>query len=187
MGDKPRETRIQKKNKAAILEAALEVFSTHGFRGSTVDQIASEAGLSKPNLLYYFPSKEAIHAELLSGLLDTWLDPLRELDPEADPIPELLAYVRAPNLARALYMLKENGFWTVGLAGEAETPIAAAPFDRPTAIVIGAEGSGLRRLTLERCDAAVHIPMAPNVESLNLATAAAIALYEKSRANAAIK
>lgn len=96
---------------------------------------------------------------------------------------ELLAYVRAPNLARALDTLKENGFWTVGLAGEAETPIADAPFDRPTAIVIGAEGSGLRRLTLEHCDAAVHIPMSPTVESLNLATAAAIALYEKSRAN----
>jgi 23S rRNA (guanosine2251-2'-O)-methyltransferase len=96
---------------------------------------------------------------------------------------EQLAYVRAPNLARALDSLKENGFWTIGLAGEAETPIGAAPFDRPTAIVIGAEGSGLRRLTLERCDAAVHIPIAPAVESLNLATAAAIALYEKSRAN----
>ena len=94
MSDKPRETRIQKKNKAAILEAALEVFSTHGFRGSTVDQIAQKAGLSKPNLLYYFPSKEAMHAALLAGLLDTWLDPLRDLDPEGDPIPELLAYVK---------------------------------------------------------------------------------------------
>jgi 23S rRNA (guanosine2251-2'-O)-methyltransferase len=99
---------------------------------------------------------------------------------------EQLAYVRAPNLARALDTLKENGFWTVGLAGEAETPIADAPFDRPTAIVIGAEGSGLRRLTLEHCDAAVHIPMSPIVESLNLATAAAIALYEKSRANTSL-
>lgn len=96
---------------------------------------------------------------------------------------EQLAYVRAPNLARALDNLKENGFWTIGLAGEAETPISHAPFDRPTAIVIGAEGSGLRRLTLEHCDAAVYIPMTPLLESLNLATAAAIALYEKSRAN----
>ena len=61
-------TRIQKKNRAVILEAALDVFSTHGFRGSTVDQIAKEAGLSKPNLLYYFPSKEAIHASLLEQM-----------------------------------------------------------------------------------------------------------------------
>jgi TetR/AcrR family transcriptional regulator len=87
-------TRIQKKNRAAILEAALEVFSANGFRGATVDQIAGTAGLSKPNLLYYFPSKEAIFTELLSGLMDTWLDPLRGLDPEGDPLEEILAYVQ---------------------------------------------------------------------------------------------
>jgi TetR/AcrR family transcriptional regulator len=87
-------TRIQQRNRQTILEAALEVFSQHGFRGATLDQIAEVAGLSKPNLLYYFPSKEAIHAELLSGLLDTWLDPLRALNPKGDPVSEILAYVR---------------------------------------------------------------------------------------------
>ncbi len=90
---KPR-TRIQQRNSDVILEAALEVFSAHGFRGATLDQIATAAGLSKPNLLYYFASKEAIHVALLSGLLDTWLDPLREMDPDGDPVEELLAYVR---------------------------------------------------------------------------------------------
>ncbi len=87
-------TRIQKKNRIAILDAALDVFSQFGFRGSTLDQIAKAAGLSKPNLLYYFPSKEAIHVELLSCLMDTWLDPLRDLDPTGDPREEILAYVR---------------------------------------------------------------------------------------------
>lgn len=91
--DAPR-TRIQKRNRTAILDAALEVFSTHGFRGATVDQIARAAQLSKPNLLYYFPSKEAIHTALLEGLLDTWLDPLRALDPKGDPVDEILAYMR---------------------------------------------------------------------------------------------
>ncbi|AAV95059.1 TetR/AcrR family transcriptional regulator [Ruegeria pomeroyi] len=86
-------TRIQKKNRAAILDAALNVFSAHGFRGATVDQIAAEAGLSKPNLLYYFPSKEAMHEALLAELLDTWLDPLRALDEQGEPLTELLAYV----------------------------------------------------------------------------------------------
>ena len=86
-------TRIQQKNTSAIMEAALDVFSQYGFRGATLDQIAQAAGLSKPNLLYYFPSKEAIHVELLSGLMDTWLDPLRNLDPEGEPVTELLAYV----------------------------------------------------------------------------------------------
>ncbi len=88
------ETRIQRKNKELILEAALEVFSTYGFRGSTLDQIAAQAGLSKPNLLYYFPSKEAVHKELLDGLLDTWLDPLRAIDPEGDPTQEILGYMQ---------------------------------------------------------------------------------------------
>jgi TetR/AcrR family transcriptional regulator len=87
-------TRIQQRNSGMILEAALEVFSQHGFRGATLDQIAEVAGLSKPNLLYYFASKEAIHGALLSGLLVTWLDPLRAMDPEGDPVAELLGYVR---------------------------------------------------------------------------------------------
>lgn len=87
-------TRIQQKNSEAILEAALEVFSAHGFRGATLDQIAEVAGLSKPNLLYYFPSKEAIHQALLTALLDTWLDPLREMDPEGEPLAEIMGYVR---------------------------------------------------------------------------------------------
>ncbi len=87
-------TRIQQKNRAAILGAALDVFSAQGFRGTTIDQIAAAAGLSKPNLLYYFPSKEAIHASLLAGLLDTWLDPLRAMDPHGEPLEEVLSYVR---------------------------------------------------------------------------------------------
>lgn len=91
--EKPR-TRIQIRNREAILDAALEVFSQHGFRGATVDMIAAEAGLSKPNLLYYFASKEDIHVTLLSQLMDTWLDPLRAMNADGDPVEEILAYVR---------------------------------------------------------------------------------------------
>jgi TetR/AcrR family transcriptional regulator len=87
-------TRIQRKNSQAILDAALEVFAQAGFRGATLDQIAEVAGLSKPNLLYYFASKEAIHLELLSGLMDTWLAPLRALDPAGDPVGEISGYMR---------------------------------------------------------------------------------------------
>lgn len=86
-------TRIQKRNQAAILSAGLDIFSQFGFRGSTLDQIAEAAGLSKPNLLYYFPSKEAIHTTLLKRLLDTWLDPLKALDATGEPIAEILDYV----------------------------------------------------------------------------------------------
>ncbi|RVV99298.1 TetR family transcriptional regulator [Mesobaculum littorinae] len=91
-GGAPR-TRIQQRNRRAILDAALDCFSAHGFRGATLDQIARAAGLSKPNLLYYFPSKDAMHAELLSSLLTTWLDPLRAIDPAGDPVEQILAYV----------------------------------------------------------------------------------------------
>lgn len=90
---KPR-TRIQERNSAAILEAALDVFSAHGFRGATLDQIAEAAGLSKPNLLYYFPSKDAVHAALLTRLLATWLDPLKAMAPDGEPVAEIMAYVR---------------------------------------------------------------------------------------------
>ncbi|MEL6570120.1 MAG: TetR family transcriptional regulator C-terminal domain-containing protein [Pseudomonadota bacterium] len=86
-------TRIQQKNHAAIMAAGLEVFSQYGFRGSTLDQVADAAGLSKPNLLYYFPSKEAIYTGLLVGLLENWLEPLHQLDAGGDPVEELLSYV----------------------------------------------------------------------------------------------
>lgn len=87
-------TRIQERNSRAILEAGLDVFSSQGFRGATLDQIAEAAGLSKPNLLYYFPSKDAVYHALLEQLLDTWLDPLRHMDPAGDPVGEVLGYMR---------------------------------------------------------------------------------------------
>ncbi len=86
-------TRIQKKNTTTILEAALDVFSIYGFRGSTVDQIAQAAGMSKPNLLYYFPTKDAIYTALLNGLLENWLNPLYDMDANGDPRTEILSYV----------------------------------------------------------------------------------------------
>jgi TetR/AcrR family transcriptional regulator len=87
-------TRIQREKRDLILEAALDVFSVHGFRGATIDQIAEAAGMSKPNLLYYFPRKEEIHKELISTMLDMWLAPLREMDADGDPIPEIRSYIR---------------------------------------------------------------------------------------------
>lgn len=87
-------TRIQTEKRDVILEAALDIFSAHGFRGSTVDQIAEAAGMSKPNLLYYFRGKEDIHESLIKQLLDTWLAPLREMDEEGDPMTEIRSYIR---------------------------------------------------------------------------------------------
>lgn len=90
----PKRTRIQQEKRQLILAAALEIFSTHGFRGATIDQIAEAAAMSKPNLLYYFRRKEDIHAALMQRLLDTWLAPLREFDNVGDPLTELRSYIR---------------------------------------------------------------------------------------------
>ncbi|EEX13289.1 transcriptional regulator, TetR family [Citreicella sp. SE45] len=87
-------SRIQLRNRKKIMTAALEVFSQHGYRGATLDQIAEAAGMSKPNLIYYFDGKEAIHVAVLNALMDEWLAPLAEMDPEGDPLQEILGYIR---------------------------------------------------------------------------------------------
>ncbi|SOE15633.1 TetR family transcriptional regulator [Hoeflea halophila] len=89
-----RKTRIQMENEERILDAALEEFSAHGFRGATIDRIAEHAGMSKPNLLYYFRRKQDMYEALIARLLKTWLEPLRELDATGDPLPELQSYIR---------------------------------------------------------------------------------------------
>lgn len=89
-----KQSRIQLRNRRLILDSALEVFSRDGYGGATLDTIAKRAGLSKPNLLYYFESKAEIYVTLLSQLLEIWLDPLIQLDPQGDPVEELLGYIR---------------------------------------------------------------------------------------------
>jgi len=95
-----------------------------------------------------------------------------------------LAHVRVAevvNIARALEELKEAGVWTVGLAGEVEKRYDEVDLTLPTALVIGAEGAGLRRLVRERCDWLVSIPLRGHVQSLNASVAAGIALFEAVR------
>ena len=85
------------------------------------------------------------------------------------------------NIARALEELKEAGVWTVGLAGDAPKRYDQMDFSLPTALVVGAEGTGLRRLVRERCDWLTSIPMRGHVQSLNVSVAAGIALFEAVR------
>ncbi|RME80785.1 MAG: 23S rRNA (guanosine(2251)-2'-O)-methyltransferase RlmB [Zetaproteobacteria bacterium] len=97
---------------------------------------------------------------------------------------DLLPVVVVPNLVRALEALREAGLWIVGLAGEAEATLYDAPLDQPCAIVAGSEDQGLRRLVRKRCDLLARIPMHPAAESLNVAVAASIALFEARRRRA---
>ncbi|MBN9044572.1 MAG: TetR/AcrR family transcriptional regulator [Rhizobiales bacterium] len=86
-------TRIQGLNRRLILDAALEIFSAYGFRGSTIDQIAERAGMSKPNLLYYFPNKQSIYVAALEDTLAAWMEPFEHIDPDGDPLEELRRYI----------------------------------------------------------------------------------------------
>jgi len=85
------------------------------------------------------------------------------------------------NIARAIEELKALNVWTVGLAGDAKHSYDAVDFTQPTAIVLGAEGSGLRRLVRESCDFTASIPMSGRVESLNVSVAAGVVLFEAAR------
>ncbi|MBL9116376.1 MAG: 23S rRNA (guanosine(2251)-2'-O)-methyltransferase RlmB [Verrucomicrobiaceae bacterium] len=95
----------------------------------------------------------------------------------ADHVP----IVRVTNLARAMERLKELGVWLVGTADEATQSLYQVDLKGPIGIVMGAEGSGMRRLTQEKCDFLVRIPMAGSVECLNVSVATGVCLFEVVR------
>jgi predicted rRNA methylase len=94
---------------------------------------------------------------------------------------ESTPYLMVTNLARTIDELKERGIWVVGTDGGAEQTLYQADLPEPIAWVLGAEGEGMRRLTRERCDLLVRIPMRGEVESLNVSVAAGLALFESVR------
>jgi 23S rRNA (guanosine2251-2'-O)-methyltransferase len=94
---------------------------------------------------------------------------------------EFMPVASVTNLVRTFAVLKEHGIWVVGTDAEAEETLYRADLKRPLALVLGAEGGGMRRLTRERCDFLVRIPMAGHLESLNVSVAAGVALFEARR------
>ncbi len=90
---------------------------------------------------------------------------------------ELVPWVRVVNLSRALEEMAEAAFWRVGLTGEADSTLAEAIGTARIALVLGAEGEGMRHNTMQHCDQLARLPISPRVESLNVSNAAAIALY----------
>lgn len=94
---------------------------------------------------------------------------------------ELVPLVAVTNLARTLERLQKLGIWIVGTAGEAEQPLYAQDLQGDIALVMGAEGRGMRRLTREHCDFLVRLPMAGTVSSLNVSVAAGVCLFEAVR------
>jgi 23S rRNA (guanosine2251-2'-O)-methyltransferase len=94
---------------------------------------------------------------------------------------EVVPFVKVTNIARTLQALKERGVWLYGTAGESEKSIYDSDLNVSMALVMGAEGAGLRRLTREHCDFLVHLPMAGSVSSLNVSVATGVCLFEAVR------
>ncbi len=94
---------------------------------------------------------------------------------------ETVPFVRVTNLARFLRSLQDQGVWLIGTAGEADATLYQADFKGPVALVMGAEGKGMRRLTREHCDQLINIPMLGHVDSLNVSVATGVCLYEALR------
>jgi 23S rRNA (guanosine2251-2'-O)-methyltransferase len=94
---------------------------------------------------------------------------------------EVVPFVKVTNIARTLNGLKERGVWLYGAAGEADASIYDSDLSGPVALVMGAEGAGLRRLTKEHCDHLIKLPMAGSVSSLNVSVAAGVCLFEVVR------
>ena len=94
---------------------------------------------------------------------------------------ESVPFVSVVNLARTLRELKERGIWLIGTADDADQTLFDADFTGPSALVMGSEGEGMRRLTRDTCDQLVSIPMAGAVESLNVSVATGVALFEAVR------
>jgi 23S rRNA (guanosine2251-2'-O)-methyltransferase len=94
---------------------------------------------------------------------------------------ETLPYFQVTNLVRVMDDLKARGIWLTGTAGEAESDLYQVDFTGAIGLVMGSEGSGLRRLTRDHCDRLVRLPMCGQVESLNVSVAAGVCLYEALR------
>ncbi len=94
---------------------------------------------------------------------------------------QTVPYVQVTNLSRTITALKERGIWLIGMAAEAATSLFETDLTGPLALALGSEGKGLRRLTRERCDLLVQLPMFGTVESLNVSVATGICLYEALR------
>jgi 23S rRNA (guanosine2251-2'-O)-methyltransferase len=109
------------------------------------------------------PSESGVLAKAASGALDT------------------VPYIEVVNISRALEELGKLGFWRIALAGDSDQTLAAAKTDGDIALILGSEGSGIRRLVRENCDVGAFIPIDSRMESLNVSNAAAVALYELRR------
>lgn len=176
---------------------------------AVIEPASSEANLSERDLVSYLSSIELPLVLVLDGVTDPHnlgaclrsadaagvhavvvpKDNSAELNATARKVAcgaaETVLLVRVTNLARTLKVLKDAGLWVVGTTGEANTELYDQDLTLPIVIVLGAEGTGLRRLTTDACDFLVKLPMTGDVSSLNVSVAAGVCLFEAVRQRAA--
>lgn len=176
---------------------------------AVIEPASSEANLSERDLVSYLSSIELPLVLVLDGVTDPHnlgaclrsadaagvhavvvpKDNSAELNATARKVAcgaaETVLLVRVTNLARTLKVLKDAGLWVVGTTGEANTELYDQDLTLPIVIVLGAEGTGLRRLTTDACDFLVKLPMAGDISSLNVSVAAGVCLFEAVRQRAA--
>ncbi len=155
---------------------------------SLLDNLSSPAfilildGVQDPhNLGACFRSADGAGVQMLIAPKDKAVSITPVVSKVASGATETIPFVQVTNLVRAMEILKEAGIWIYGAAAEAETSIFQTDLRGPLALVLGAEGAGLRRLTREHCDALMRIPMQGSVASLNVSVATAICLFEVVR------
>ena len=139
-------------------------------------------GVTDPhNLGACLRSADAVGVDFVIVPKDNSADITPVVSKVASGAAETIPLIRVTNLARSIKTLQEAGVWIYGAAGEAEQSIYAIDYQGPTAIVMGAEGRGLRRLTRDLCDGLFSLPMQGHVSSLNVSVATGISLYEVLR------
>lgn len=156
------EVLIASRHKESVLLLVLDQVTDPHNVGAMLRSAAAFGAAAVVTTARFAPNETQVLAKSASGALD------------------MVPLVKEPNLARTLDQLKEHGFWCYGMAGEAAEEIHQTAFAPKTALVMGAEGEGLRRLTRERCDVLLRIPMTSAIASLNVSNAAAVALYAAS-------
>jgi len=158
----------------------------------TVDQILDSIeeaalflvldGVQDPhNLGACFRVADALGAHAIVAPKDRAVGVTATVEKVASGAVQTVPYIAVTNLARELRAMNERGVWTIGASQTARSSLAECDFRRPVALVLGAEGEGLRRLTEKTCDELISIPMMGSVESLNVSVAAGICLYEIRR------
>ncbi len=172
-------------SKATSRAAFLTLEEIVAYRGKELLLLILDGVKDPHNLGACLRTAEAVGADAIVAPRDRAVGLTAAVRKVASGSAERLPFITVTNLARTLRQLKDQGVWLIGTEGETENSLYDQDLTGPLALVMGGEERGLRRLTQEACDSLVAIPMAGEIESLNVSVAAAVCLYEARRQRSA--